>query len=147
MSNKKRKNQDHSLLTIPTIPKQSPPVIGISYLQVKHHKFGLKSFFENTKRDGDIYKAFYDFLKQVSLLNNVNELLKSYGSHINTKNTDSISKEIVKIMETDFPKIECDELVHIHCKQGGKGKFVLHGFIHGNTFEIVLLDPYHELHS
>lgn len=83
----------------------------------------------------------------MSALNNINELVRLYGSKIYTKNTDKISKQIVKSLSDDFPTVDCDELIHIHCKKGGKGKFVLHGFVHDNIFEIVLIDPCHDLHS
>lgn len=75
----------------------------------------------------------------------IQKVIEIYHSRYHLKNNDETSREIVKQLKEKG--IDATDLVHLHCKANGKGKFVLHGFILDNVFEIVLLDPEHELHG
>ena len=139
--------KDSTPLINVTIPKPRKQQIGISYLQVNHSAFGLKRLAQAETEHHDAYDILERFLSEVNDLASLNDLLQQYGSHKYGKNTDKFSKAILSMMKEKYSGVDCSELMHIHCKRGGKGAFVLHGFTHDNCFEIVLFDPDHELHS
>lgn len=112
------KKEDKSPLVSVTIPKPSPPQIGISFLQVCDNNYGLAALHSADKAHHVAYKTFEQFLKEVNSLSSIDELRKLYGSHCNSCNTDKVSKRIVKAMKKQYPNIECNELYHIHCKRG-----------------------------
>lgn len=142
----KANSKDKSI--IPHIPKPKRPVIGITYLQVGNKNYGLKALSnaDRSRSDRDIYSELEDFIKRASMLDSIETVVKTYHSRNKLKNNDEYSKDIVTLLKESY-NVDATDLIHLHCKANGKGEFVLHGFILENVFEIVLIDPLHNLHS
>lgn len=132
----------------PHIPKSKRPVIGITYLQVCNRDYGLKALSEadKSRSDRNIYNELNEFITTSSKLSSIEEVVKKYHSRQKLKNNDDYSKDIVNSLKNDY-NVDATDLIHLHCKANGKGEFVLHGFILENVFEIVLIDPLHQIHS
>lgn len=132
----------------PNIPKSKRPVIGITYLQVCNIDYGLKALSDTakTRSDRNVYNELNEFIKTASKLASIEDVVERYHSRKKLKNDDDYSKDIVNLLQKEY-NVDATDLIHLHCKANGKGEFVLHGFILENVFEIVLIDPLHQLHS
>ena len=117
--------------------------IGITYLDRK--KYGLKDLFAVAKGNRQCLDDFYQFLDSAREKNDIGEFITEFVSHNRANNQDALSKNKVKALQQDY-QLEVDHLIHLHCKRGGKGKFVVHGFQIGDIFEIVWLDSEHNVH-
>lgn len=126
------------------IPKSEPPIISITYLEKS--KYDLEHLFKCNQGDKKYVKIFQDFLDKVKQYKSISELFRKHGSHINFKNLDSKSNEKAKKLRENY-NLDVHELIHLHCCAGGTGEFVLHGFTISNRFEIVWIDPKHEIHQ
>lgn len=126
--------------------EQKSPVIGITYLQADDNKYGLKAVFKKEKEQkGSAIKILNDFLVKAKQYETIDKLVSAHISHKKAKNCDAKSISMMKKIQRDF-NVETADMIHIHCKPGGKGEFVLHGFVIHNCFEIVWFDPKHEIH-
>lgn len=142
------KSNNKDKIIDPHIPKSKRPVIGITYLQIGNKNYGLKSLSDAVKSRSDraIYSELEDFIKDAAKLASIEKVVEKYHSHHKLKNDDKYSKDIVNLLKKDY-NVDATDLTHLHCKANGKGEFVLHGFILENVFEIVLIDPLHQIHS
>nr|DAV02256.1 MAG TPA: hypothetical protein [Caudoviricetes sp.] len=131
------------------VNEEKRAVIGITYLNLASNNYNLKHLAEvHNKQRGnkDVFKDLECFIGNVNKEKmTIQKVIEIYHSRYHLKNNDETSREIVKQLKEKG--IDATDLVHLHCKANGKGKFVLHGFILDNVFEIVLLDPEHELHG
>lgn len=118
--------------------------IGITYLDHKH--YGLQHLFRVCRGNRQYLSDFEEFLYKAKQINNFDLLIKTFGSHKKLCNEDKRSKDKVKNLQEEY-NLEVDNLIHLHCKGGGSGEFVLHGFQIDNVFEIVWLDPTHDIHD
>lgn len=142
------KSNNKDKIIAPNIPKSKRPVIGITYLQVCNKDYGLKALSEadKSRSDRNIYNELNEFITTSSTLSSIEEVVKKYHSRNKLKNNDGYSKDIVDSLKKNY-NVDATDLIHLHCKANGKGELVLHGFILENVFEIVLIDPLHQIHS
>ena len=118
--------------------------IGITYLD--SDKYGIKELFKVAKGEKKYLDDLMGFIEKAREINDIGEVIATFVSHNRGTNDDKQSKKKVESLKTDY-KIEVDHLIHLHCKIGGNGEFVIHGFQVDNIFEIVWLDPKHDVHS
>lgn len=118
--------------------------IGITYLDRKN--YGFKDLFKVVKGERGYLDDLNSFILQARRLNDIGEFIQKFSSHNKQKNEDEQSKNKIKNLQEKY-KLEVDHLIHLHCKGGGNGEFVIHGFQIDNAFEIVWFDPKHEIHN
>lgn len=126
--------------------KYEKPVVSITYLC--SNKYCLKHLAKvHMKRRGtrNVFQELYDFIKGFRQFEDVNSACKYYMG-ASPKNKDCEISEELKRIESEC-NIDTSSPCHLHCKPHGKSEFVLHGFVVANRFEIVFIDPEHELHS
>lgn len=130
------------------ITRRECPVIGLTYCDILDKNYGFKNLHNAAKKrtDIDFYSELKKFLDYASKSNSITEFISMFQSHNSGKNSDKISKQKVSELQENYG-IEVGNLIHLHCKAGGKGSFVLHGFVLRNVFEIVWFDPEHKLHK
>jgi len=118
--------------------------IGVTYLDRK--KYGLQNLFNASRGNKQYIQDLNRFILRARQLNDIGEFIRIFASHIRTSNDDDASKAKVQRLQEKY-NLEVDHLIHLHCKGGGNGEFVIHGFQIDNVFEIVWFDPKHEVHS
>lgn len=98
-------------------------------------------------------KAFDElqkFLYEADELNSIEEIIKNYTSRKGSKingNHSSFVKKIIEKFKKEYPNergLVSNNLIHIHTKRNGKGKFLIFGVNHGTTFYVLGFDPKHE---
>ncbi len=128
--------------------KKIKPSISLTYMDVDK-KYGLQYLCDAHKShrgDRNILKELDDFLVKVRKYSSIEELVERHKPKDKMKNKDKASLDRFKKIQKDYD-IETSDMVHIHCCGGGSGQFVLHGFISRNCFEVVWIDPLHEVHK
>ncbi len=121
------------------------PTISISFLD--KNNFNLQHLFKCAKGDTKYLKDFESFLDKVRNYKSLKELKMLHCPHCKSAdNTDKRSIEKASLLRKEH-NVEVDSLIHLHCCRDGKGEFVIHGFEINNHFEIVWLDPKHEIHN
>lgn len=124
-------------------------VIGITYLNFAKNDYDMKALAETHKKQKGERNVFGELESFIGKVNeekmSIEELIELFHSRYKLKSNDKVSQEIVSLLREKG--IDASDFVHLHCKANGKGKFVLHGFILDNVFEIVLFDPDHKLHN
>lgn len=124
------------------------PSVSITYLDYNGN-YGIKNFHKthySQKGERDILKELGDFLYKARKFENINDLVINFTSPKGSKNKDRASINKMIQIQKEF-NIETSDMIHLHCCSGGTGKMVFHGFILGNCFEIVWIDPDHQLHK
>ena len=124
--------------------KEQKPTISISYLD--KNKYNIKYLFKCSKGNNKCVEKFQDFLYKASSYNSISDLVANHKPHDNLNNKDKLSNDKVTELRKKF-NIDVDQLIHLHCCTNGNGPFVIHGFRITNHFEIVWLDPKHEIHN
>lgn len=142
LTSRNKPSRADKLVTLPQVEDEKPS-ISITYLD-NHHDF--KHFFSIAKGNAEYIRVLQDFLKKARCYSNIDELISNHKPHHRIKNSDDKSVEKMKQIQSDF-NIETRDMIHLHCCRGGSGSFVLHGFRIKNRFEIVWLDPTHDIHS
>lgn len=129
--------------TSPHVSREDePPAIGITYLQ---SKYGLKNFFKKCKKSTACVDVFEEFIDNFRNLKDIDTALAKYSGAV-SKSKDADSQKILDVIRKKH-NIDTSDMIHVHCKPGGKGAFVLHGFRIRNRFEIVWIDPDHAVHK
>ena len=118
--------------------------IGITYLD--KNKYGLKDLFDTARGNKQCLVEFQEFLVSARKENDIGVFISEFISHNRANNRDDLSVKKIKQLQYDY-NLEVEHLIHLHCKRGGNGEFVIHGFQIDNVFEIVWLDTKHEVHS
>lgn len=124
------------------------PSVSITYLDYKGN-YGIKNLHKchhMQRGQRDILKELGDFLVKARKFKNINDLVSNFASHNGSKNKDDESIRKLRQIQKEH-NIETSDMLHLHCCGGGNGQMVLHGFILGSCFEIVWIDPNHELHK
>lgn len=132
----------------PKVPDNNiPPTISVTYLEAKGNYGIEKLACVHKKQRGtrDVIKEFDDFLDKARKYKNIEELLSAHKPKIKMKNSDITSVKKMMALQKKY-NIDTSDMIHIHCKGGGNGPFVIHGFRQSNNLEIVWLDPEHEVH-
>ena len=135
-------------LTEPKIPKSDRPVIGISFLQIDDKNYGLEHLAkEHNKQKGnrDVFNELSKFIKQSSKMGSIEEVINHFKPKHRIKNSDDKSVKMINKIGKEY-NIETSDIIHLHTNGNGSGQFVLHGFRIYNVFEIVFIDPNHEMH-
>lgn len=108
----------------------------VSKLENKNHK----KYFEELQR------FIYDFDNERDL----SEAIKHYTSHkgskigLETPYVKQIMSSFEKNHKEYFQFFPHDELIHLHTKRQGKGKFVLFGVRYDDTFYVLAMNPNHD---
>lgn len=118
--------------------------IGITYLD--ETKYGFQHLFTAARGNKQYVQDLNDFISNARKLNDIGKFIEKFASHKKAKNDDVLSSKKVQQLQNDY-NLEVDHLIHLHCKAGGNGEFVIHGFQIDNAFEIVWLDPKHDVHE
>ena len=129
------------------LPKQRPS-ISITFMDVDRD-FGLKYLVEKDKKhkgSRQILKEFDSFLRKARRYNSIEEFMHTFTPKERLNNADQKSKDKMNEIQKLY-NIETADMVHIHCCGNGGGEMVLHGFVINNCFEVVWIDPDHEMHK
>jgi hypothetical protein len=122
------------------------PKIGITCICCDG-KYSLKNFIKSCKEfkkcERDLLNELQNFIDEFRSENTISDAIKNHISPKSGKNDDKDSVKQAEYIRKQL-KRECDSLLHIHTKRGGKHKFSIHGFQDKDVFEIVWLDPEHE---
>ena len=128
------------------IPRKRP-VLGMTLLKLSGvYSFGELIKFAKKAPGKNVAAELFELQKSVYACENIDEFL----SRFHTRNGElpdgnkTLKAEIKRIRE-NFDKEFNDTIIHIHSKPKGKGSFTLLGFVYDNVFEILLLDPDHDV--
>ena len=140
----KRKNQ--SLIT-PKIDNKHPS-LGMSMVKLTG-AYSLDEFIKVDKSspERNIRIELLDLQKSLRRYDNILDFMKDHRSkhgQISSRDNEVLKAELKRI-RLKFDKEFNDPIKHIHVKPKGAGSFVLFGFVNGYVFEVLLLDPNHEI--
>ena len=143
------KNRDRKLKSVivrkdVVFTKEKRPIIGITFLD--RNNYGLDDLIRCYRGDKNCVNQLNDFLEKARKYTTISELITNHASHNKFKNTDSRSLRKFAQIQDEY-EVETSDICHLHCNRGGTGRFVLHGFILNNCFEIVWLDVKHDVHD
>lgn len=122
------------------------PEISITYLEISTGDYSLKGLQKISQKAPDLYKDLSVFMDRVRKYKNIQELLDNHCPKNGLKAKDPKSQRKMSEIKKHY-NVDTSDMCHIHLKPGGKGAFVLHGFILRNCFEVVWLDPQHKIHK
>ena len=113
------------------------PVLGMTWLKMTG-SYSLAQLRKNAENDS--YKELEHLQKAIRKYDTIEDFLTAFRPHNGEMdpNDNETLKNALKGMERD-------NIIHIHCKAHGFGKFTLFGFQYENVFEVLLLDPQHEI--
>lgn len=132
---------------VSALPKQRPS-ISITFMDVGK-EFGLAYLVEKDKKHRGsryIMKEFDAFLQKVRKHKSIEDVMDHFKPKKKLNNQDKKSIDKMKQIQDEY-SIDTSEMAHIHCCGNGGGALVLHGFVINNCFEIVWIDPDHEIHE
>lgn len=123
------------------------PKIGCTYLCTGNHCLSELHKKQIKKHcDPNLFDELQEFIARFRNENNISDAIKKYISHNVGKNKDQKSLLKIRQLNTKF-NLQIDSIFHLHTGSGGKEEFTIHGFQDNNTFEIVWLDPFHEIYK
>ena len=131
------------------IEPEPRPSISMTYMCVRED-YGLKYLVEKNKKHANknILKELDSFLEKARQYCTIEELISAHISRNKGRNSDQFSISKMRELQAKYNlPIGEEGMIHIHTKSGGNGEFVIHGFQVKNCFEIIWLDPLHEIHS
>ena len=141
---KSNNGNNNKLYDIKHVNDYRSPCIGFTYLDV-NTEFGLKGLFKQYKSqlgNRNLFKELDEFLLAARNYKNIEELITNHISHNKAKSNDEKTRKKANSIKREY-NIETCNIIHIHCKRGGNGEFVLHGFVIQNCFEVLFIDPMH----
>ena len=119
------------------------PVLGMTYMKIKG-SYSLKDLSKNA--DENSYEELKSLQEKIREFRSIEDFLDYFSSkhgEISPENNQTVKDEQKRAR--DITGNQNLTIRHIHCKARGNGKFVLFGFQYENVFEILLLDPQHEI--
>lgn len=146
-------NDQKKVLIDNSINEKNHPEINFKYLykcNVCCFK-GLNKYHNNHKEE-KVFEELQRFLYDIDKCSSLEEVITQYtspkGSKINSSN--KYIKRIKSTFENAYPMekglLECD-IIHIHLKRNGKGKFVLFGVNYDSIFYVLAFDPGHSFNT
>lgn len=123
--------------------RENRPIIGLTYLD---NSFNLSHLFKKNKGNGQPVKVFEKFLNKARNYSTLTELINAHKPHNGYKSSDGKSRSKMAEIQRKH-NVDTTDMCHLHCCRDGNGKFVIHGFRINNCFEIVWIDPEHEIHK
>ena len=131
----------------PHVKSKSKPVLGMTWMRIEG-AYSLRDLGKMDRKnpDGGYYEELRNLQEGIQKYDTLDQFMDAFHTRHGEINPDSneILKEELKRIRRLRP-IEKENIIHIHCKSRGKGKFTLFGFEYENVFEILLLDPEHEI--
>lgn len=146
-------NQQKTILTDNSTNKKDHPEINFKYL----HKCNVCCFkglnkYHTKHKEEKVFEQLQEFLYNIDECSNLEEVISQYTSQKGSK-IDSSNKYIRNLkntFESVYPDekglLECD-IIHIHLKRNGKGKFVLFGVNYDSIFYVLAFDPGHSFNA
>ena len=128
--------------------EEKRPVLGMTLLKITG-AYSLDHFSKFAKKNPDrqIYSELLDLQQEMYRCKSMSEFLNRFhtrNGEINVSSNTALKQEAVRIRSAFGAELE-NEIKHIHGKALGKGEFTLFGFVYDNVFEVLLLDPEHEV--
>ena len=138
------------ILTDSVINKKEHPEINFKYLykcNVCCFK-GLNKYHKNHTEEG-VFDQLQKFLYEIDKCSNLEELITQYTSKNGSKidNNNKYIKRIKKEFETAYPDEKGlleSNIIHLHLKRHGNGKFVIFGVNYDSVFYVLAFGPGHE---
>ena len=118
------------------------PKISITFLEYGG-QYGVRDYLKAA--NSEIRQNLFAFFKDFRNCDNINDAISRYSSRHGNKVQRALEKGLCDTLRA-YGK-DVGSIIHIHTKRNGKGKFVIHGFRDGDSFEILGLDPEHRAHS
>jgi hypothetical protein len=137
-----KRNKETLTTFVPETQKNKTPQIGITYICTGDHCLCKL----HAMRDPSLFRELQDFIDKFRKEDTISLAISRYISHINGKNNDKISLRKLRQLNQKF-HTQIDSMIHLHTELGGKGPYTLHGFRNENTFEIIWIDPFHEIYG
>lgn len=127
------------------IPEKRP-VLGMTLMKITG-SYSLDTLYKLSKKNPD--KRLMDELRelqnQIYWSKSITEFLNRFHTRYGELRDNKELKAELKRIRSTFDKEFSDNVIHIHSKPLGKGQFTLFGFVYANVFEVLLLDPNHEI--
>lgn len=139
-------SEGKSIISVEIPEDKRKPAISITYLDITTGNYSLKSFHKKCKNNTNLYKELADFIEKVKEYDNIQMLLDIHCPKNGLKTNEDRSRKKMNDIRKKY-NVETSDMYHIHLKPNGKGAFVIHGFVLYNCFEVVWLDPEHEIHK
>lgn len=126
------------------------PYLSFRFLHgVKIGDFQELAKLENKKHQKyfeELQRFIYDFDNEETLSIAIRNYTSAKGSKIGQES--KYVKAVITAFEANHSQFTqvfaIKELIHIHTKKRGKGKFVLFGIEHDNTFYVLAMNPEHD---
>jgi len=108
--------------------------------------------YHNKHKEEKVFDQLQSFLFEISECKNIEQLIGNYtsknGSKIkNNKFTKKIRTEFTKNYPNDIGLLKSEDMLHIHLKKNGNGKFVVFGVVKNNRFYVLAFDPNHDFNK
>ena len=107
---------------------------------------GLNKYHKKHKEE-EVFDQLQEFLYNVDKCSNLEEMITQYTSKNGSKiNNNAYVERIKKEFEAAYPNEKGlleSNIIHLHLKRGGKGKFVIFGVDCGSVFYVLTFNPDH----
>lgn len=122
------------------------PVLGMTLMKMTG-SYSLKDFCKDYNKvpDRNLIRELEELQEHMNKCKNITEFMNQfhtrYGEIRDSKELRNALRPIKNKFNVDFE----GNVTHIHTKPNGNGQFTIFGFTYDNVFEILLLDPKHEI--
>ena len=111
---------------------------------------GLNKY-HKSHREENVFDQLQEFLYNIDKCSNLEQMITLYTSKNGSK-TDSSNyvKRIKKEFEAAYPDEKGlleSNIIHLHLKRNGKGKFVIFGVNYDSVFYVLAFDPGHKFNE
>lgn len=134
-------------ITDVAIPEKRP-VLGMTLMKTTG-AYSLDGLSKYSKKHSErqIFSELLALQKEMCRCESITKFLERFHTRngdIDVKSKKALKDEIKRVQDTFGMRLGND-VTHIHSKPLGKGQFTLFGFVYDNVFEVLLLDPEHEI--
>lgn len=140
-------NNKKTLLIDPLVNKKEHPEINFKYLYKCNVCCfnGLNKYHKEHKEE-KVFNQLQEFLYNIDKCSNLEEVITQYTSRKGSKVENNYIKRIKQEFETAYPDEKGlleSNIIHLHLKRNGKGKFVIFGVNYDSVFYVLAFDPGH----
>ena len=127
------------------------PVLGMSLMKITG-SYSLQAIHDrNPDKRRENYRELEHLQRELIKFKTIDDFLEHFTprhGEVSPENNPDLKKElerVKKLLGSSGLDSNSINIRHIHSRAKGKGKFTLFGFQYENVFEILLLDPEHEI--
>lgn len=132
-------DKKYSILSdVKSFTSNSKPVIAITHIGCENN-YCFVALVKKNRNAKENMAELQRFIKKFKEFEIIEDAITYFVSHNKCKNSDEYSLKIKKSLNIE------QDIIHLHTKGGGCGKYTIHGFQIENRFEIVMIDPEHKM--